>query len=271
VVLISPALDPLIMNPDSTSLILGATELPSFAATVAAFAGDAKFDPAPVEQFALSDYLVGLATMKGVPPPGDPFIAKVAGMIGLPDDIVRRERGWVGYQVFAHELRRDENQVLSAYDATITRPALAGPWDPTAGDPILDNSIAAFTAAFNAYAPDGLGYRSELQYRVLQLSIVHQWGFDGSREGQDGLGLALSGLQTVLLEHPATKVLIVHGRYDLVTPYLASRWLVDQLAIPPAVRDAIRLAVYDGGHMMYLRPQSRIALAADVAALFAAH
>jgi carboxypeptidase C (cathepsin A) len=66
-------------------------------------------------------------------------------------------------------------------------------------------------------------------------------------------------------------VLIANGRYDLVTPYLSSRWLVDQLAIPQAVRDAIRLKVYDGGHMMYLRAQSRAALAADVAALFAAH
>ena len=62
---------------------------------------------------------------------------------------------------------------------------------------------------------------------------------------------------------PQTKVLIANGRYDLVTPYLSSRWFVDQLAIPHAVREAIRLKVYDGGHMMYLRAQSRDALAAE--------
>jgi carboxypeptidase C (cathepsin A) len=185
-------------------------------------------------------------------------------------DIVRRERGWVSGSTFAHELRRDQDQVLSLYDATITRPSPANPWDPIAGDPILDNSIAALTAAFNAYAPEGLGYHSDLQYRTLQLSINRQWNFDGAREGQDGLGLSLSGLQTTLLDYPKTKILIANGRYDLVTPYLSSRWLIDQLAIPAATRDAIRLKVYDGGHMMYLRPQSRAALAADVAALFAA-
>jgi carboxypeptidase C (cathepsin A) len=124
--------------------------------------------------------------------------------------------------------------------------------------------------AFNAYAPDGLGYRTELQYRVLPMTINHQWNFDGAREGQDGLGLALSGLQTALLDHPGTKVLIANGRYDLVTPYFASRWLMDQLAIPAAVRDAIRIKVYDGGHMMYMLSRSREALAADAAALFAA-
>ena len=270
VVMISPLLDTLVINSDVTALIAGAIELPSYAATVAALSGDGKFDPAPVEQFALSDYLVGLAAMKGVPSPGDPFIAKVAAMIGLPVDIVRRERGWVSNAVFAHELRRDRSEVLSLYDATITRPAPANPWDPTAGDPILDNSIAAFTAAFNAYAPDGLGYRSELQYNVLPRYIGHQWGFDGAREGEDGLGLALSGLQTALLDHPATKVLVANGRYDLVTPYFGSRWLVDQLGVPEAVRSAIGVKVYEGGHMMYLRSQSREALAADVAALFAA-
>ncbi len=103
-----------------------------------------------------------------MPPPGDPFIAKVASLIGLPEDIVRRERGWVGKEIFAHELRRSENEVLSLYDATITRPSPSNPWDQIAGDPVLDNAIAAYTAAFNAYAPQGLGYHTELQYRVLR-------------------------------------------------------------------------------------------------------
>jgi carboxypeptidase C (cathepsin A) len=269
-VMISPALDWSMLNPGPGDLIAAAVNLPTFAASVAALNGDTKFDAAPVEKFALTDYLAGLAAVQGVPPPGDPFIAKVAAMIGLPDDIVRRERGWVGKEVFAHELRRKEDQVLSLYDATITRAAPNNPWDQTAGDPVLDNAIAAYTAAFNAYAPEGLGYKTELQYRTLPMSINHQWNFDGAREGQDGLGLPLSGLQTALLDHPQTKVLIVNGRYDLVTPYFASRWLIDQLNIPDDVRKSIKIKVYDGGHMMYMRPDSRQALADDAAALFAA-
>ncbi|HZK91209.1 MAG TPA: septum formation initiator [Stellaceae bacterium] len=270
IIMLSPALDTALLNPDAAALVAGAVNLPTFAASAAVLSGNPRLDTGPVEQFALSDYLVGLAAMKGVPPPGDPFIARVAAMIGLPADIVRRERGWVGKEVFARELRRAQDQVLSLYDGTITRPAPANPWDQTAGDPVLDNAIAAYTQAFNSYAPAELGYHTELQYRVLPMSISRQWNFDGAREGRDGLGLALSGLQTALLEHPATKVLIANGRYDLVTPYFASRWLIDQLAIPEAVRAAIRLKIYDGGHMMYLRAQSRDALAADAAALFAA-
>jgi len=63
----------------------------------------------------------------------------------------------------------------------------------------------------------------------------------------------LSSLENTLLAHPETRLLIVNGRYDLVTPYLSSRWLIDQLSVPANVRAAIRLRVYEGGHMMYMR------------------
>jgi len=77
-------------------------------------------------------------------------------------------------------------------------------------------------------------------------------------------------LETALLQHPATKLLIANGRYDLETPYLSSRWLVDQLGVPPALRAGIRLRVYEGGHMMYTRPDSRLLLSRDAAELYAA-
>ena len=65
-------------------------------------------------------------------------------------------------------------------------------------------------------------------------------------------------------------MLIANGRYDLVTPYLGSRWLVDQLELPEQIRDAIRVRLYPGGHMLYLRPDSRRALAVDAAQTYAA-
>jgi len=272
-VLVSPALDVDVLHPDISNPLAPAFALPSYAATAAALAG-AK-TPAEagqaVEHFALSDYLVGLAELKGVPAAGEPFIARVAELTGLPEWVVRRERGRVSNQVFAHELRHARGEILSLYDATVARPARANPWDDHAGDPVLDPAIAAYTAAFDSYAPEWLGYRTEAPYRVLPREVSRQWNWDAARgaDGGGGLGLALSALEETLLQHPATKVLVANGRYDLVTPYLASRWLVDQLALPAAVRAAIGLRVYEGGHMMYMRPQSRAALAADAATVFA--
>ena len=55
-------------------------------------------------------------------------------------------------------------------------------------------------------------------------------------------------------------VLITHGYTDLVTPYGVSQYLIDQLAPIDGARP-VELKVYRGGHMMYLRPTSRAALA----------
>lgn len=270
-VLVSPALDIALLHPDVSNALAPAFELPSYAASAAALAGRPPgVAAAAAEHFALSDYLVGLAGLPGVPAPDDPFIAHVAALTGLPDRIVRRERGRVSARVFVHEMRRDQGEILSSYDATVGRPTVANPSEDHAGDPILGPAIAAYTQGFESYAQKDLGYRTERPYQVLAQRVAEQWNWDGARGGEGGLGLALSSLQETLLSRPATRVMIVNGRYDLVTPYLASRWLVDQLALPAAARAAVRLRVYEGGHMMYMRPQSRAALAADAAALFAA-
>jgi carboxypeptidase C (cathepsin A) len=268
-VLISPALDLSTLHQAERDLLAAGFVLPSYASTAAAYGVVASGgDIAAVERFALSDYLVGLAGLKGQLSPGDPFIARVAEFSGVPEEIVRRHRGRIPRRVFAHEIRRSQREMASLYDGTIARPS--GPESGEgAGDPVLQPAVAAYGAAFNTYLAESLGVHTDLPYRVLPRDVSQQWNWQGERQ-EGGPGLAMSSLEAALLEHPGTKVLIVNGRYDLVTPYLASRWLVDQLEIPAAVRAGIRLRVYEGGHMVYMRPQSRILLARDAADLYGA-
>ncbi|MBV8133479.1 MAG: alpha/beta hydrolase [Alphaproteobacteria bacterium] len=268
-VLISPALDLSALHQDERDLLAAGFFLPSYAAIAAVADPSARGrDRAAVERFALSDYLVGLAGLKGDPPPGDPFMAKVAEIAGIPEDIIRRHRGRIPRHVFAREIRRGKGEVVSLYDGAIARPARPDEGQEGGPDPLLQPAVAAYGAAFNAYVADALRYHTDLPYRVLPHDISRQWNWQGERQGE-GLGLAMSSLETALLEHPGTKVLIANGHYDLVTPYLASRWLVDQLAVPAAVRAGIRLRVYEGGHMMYMRPDSRALLSRDAAMLYA--
>jgi carboxypeptidase C (cathepsin A) len=263
-VLVSPALDLSALHQGERDLLAAAFQLPSYAATAAAFDPEQRHDAAAVERFALTDYLVGLAALKGRLDRDDPFITRVAGIAGLGEEVVRRYRGRIPRHVFAREIRRAEGELVSLYDATVARPAVAG---GESADPLLQPAVAAYGAAFNAYAADALGFRTDLPYRVLAQDVSRQWNWQGERQ-EGGPGLAMSSLEAALLDHPGTKVLIVNGRYDLVTPYFASRWLIDQVEVPAAVRGAIRLRVYEGGHMMYMRPQSRAALARDAAALY---
>jgi carboxypeptidase C (cathepsin A) len=260
-VLISPALDLSALHQTERDLLADAFVLPSYAAT-------AHHDIAAAEHFALTDYLVGLAGLKGQPPAGDPFIAEVAKAAGVPPNIVSRYRGRIPRHVFAREVRRNEGEVVSLYDSTITRPA--GPEDSDrVDDPVLQPAAAAYGATFNAYLADELGVHTDMPYRVLPKEVSQQWNWQGERQ-HGAEGLAMSSLEAALLQQPGTRLLIVNGRHDLVTPYLASRWLVDQLQIPPAMRAALQLRVYEGGHMVYMRPASRTLLARDAAELYTA-
>ncbi len=269
-VLISPALDMSALHPNQRDLLAAGFFLPTYAATAAALhLGGASADLAAVEHFALSDYLTGLAALPALPPADDPFIAKLAKLTGLSPEVVRRYRGRVPSHVFAREILRAQNEVVSSYDGTIVRPSPGAGRAEAAGDPLLGPISADLGAAFNAYAAADLGYHTAEPYRVLAGDVNQHWNWQGERRA-GGQGLPMTSLEAALIAQPRTKVLIVNGRYDLVTPYLSSRWLVDQLPIPPAIRAQIQLRVYDGGHMVYLHPAARAALARDAAHLYGA-
>src|SRR5260370_15396195 len=265
-VLVSPALDLSALRQTARDSPAAAFVLPPYAATAAAYdAASAGGSVAEAERFALSNYLVGLAGVRGQLSAADRWIARVAKIAGVPADIVRRYRGRIPRHIFAREIRRNRGEVVSLYDSTIEAPA--GPEGGGGGDPVLQPAVAAYGMAFNAYLAEVLGVHTYQPYRVLPHDVSQQWNWEGERQ-HGSEGLAMSSLEAALLEHPATKVLIVNGRYDLVTPYLSSRWLVDQLEIPEATRSTIQLRVYDGGHMVYIRPASRSLLARDAAELY---
>jgi carboxypeptidase C (cathepsin A) len=269
VVLVSPALSIDQLRPDISNVLAPALHLPSYAATAAAFAGTSATERAKeAERFALTDYLTGLAALNGIPERGNAVIERTAALTGLSVETVRRERGRLDPRTFARELRRPQREILSIYDGTVTRAGTGNPRADRAGDPILDTSVASLTAAFKAYAGDELGYRTEQPYRVLSRDVSQNWDWDAAR-GQGGLGIALAALQDTLLLLPQARILVATGIYDLVTPYFATQWLLDQLAVPQAARARIELRIYEGGHMMYMRPHVRAALAADAAPLFA--
>ncbi len=67
--------------------------------------------------------------------------------------------------------------------------------------------------------------------------------------------------------NPKLEVMIVGGYTDLITPYLTSTFLVRQLPVLPGAAP-ITIENYPGGHMLYLRPESRRALKQDVEAMY---
>jgi carboxypeptidase C (cathepsin A) len=67
---------------------------------------------------------------------------------------------------------------------------------------------------------------------------------------------SLSQVRQILARDPNLKLLVVHGLFDLATPYFGSKILLDQLPAY-ATPDRVKLVVYPGGHMFYTRDASR--------------
>src|SRR5690606_1029581 len=121
-----------------------------------------------------------------------------------------------------------------------------------------DRSVPVLTSAFVDYVRNELKFETAVSYRLLNREVSGKWNY-GTSENRQGYAGVMDDLQQARALNPDLGVLIVHGYTDLVTPYMASRYLVGQVPTLSGARP-IRVDVLEGGHMMYFRPDSRGAL-----------
>jgi carboxypeptidase C (cathepsin A) len=269
-VLISPVLEFSLLYGEDYDPLSWALGLPSLAAvnleTKGVTTGEAlaaKLKDA--ETYALSDYLVALAA--GAEAGGKKASPTVARLTGLPLDVVERRQARIPPSVFIKEFDRAHGQLLSRYDGSISAPDPnpASNW-PSGPDPVLDATVPLWTAAFVHYASDELDYKTDENYRLLNREARNKWDF-GTSSTHQGYAGVIDDVQEARSANPALEVLIAGGYTDLITPYLASSFLVGQLPSLPRAAP-IEVKTYAGGHMLYLRPETREALKQDARALF---
>lgn len=269
-VLISPALEFALLHGEDYDPLTWALALPSYAAVNLESKGVTEREALAsalkeAETYALSDYLVALAS--GMAEGGEAASATVARLTGLPEEVVRRNFARISPSLFIKEFDRANGQVLSRYDGSIggpdPHPASARPRGP---DPVLDSTVPLWTNAFVQYARQDLGYQTDASYRLLNREVRPKWDF-GTSPTRQGYAGALDEIQNARAANRALEVFIATGYTDLITPYLASAYLVRQL---PPLEGASPITVedYAGGHMLYLRPESRRALKRDVEAMY---
>ena len=269
-VLISPALEFALLSAEDYDPLPWALTLPSFAAVNLESKGVTGREALAgalqdAERYALSDYLVALAS--GAAKGSDAASAKVAELTGLPSDVVRRNFARIPPGIFIKEFDRANGQVLSRYDGSVSgpdpNPASAWPRGP---DPVLDSTVPLWTSAFVQYAQEELGYKTDASYRLLNREVRSKWDF-GTSPTRQGYAGVLDDIQDARATNRALEVFIGTGYTDLITPYLAPTYLVNQLS-PLEGASPITVEDYAGGHMLYLRPDSRRALKKDVEAMY---
>ncbi|MGO9674513.1 MAG: S10 family peptidase [Methylocella sp.] len=237
-----------------------ATRLPSQAAAARGLEGaDGREKLADVEAYAAGPYMTDLLRGERDPAALARMSEAVARLTGLDPAFVRRLGGRIDPASFARERDRAEGKVSSLYDAGVTG------FDPSPhvasseySDPVLDAVKTPLASAMADLTAGRLGWRVDARYEILNEAVSRQWDWDGGR----GKTQALSDMKQALALDPRFRVLIAHGLTDQVTPYFASKLLIDQI---PPLGDAerLRLKVYGGGHMLYLHDASRAALRED--------
>jgi carboxypeptidase C (cathepsin A) len=222
---------------------------------------------AEAERFALGDYTLALAQGSRLTPAARHDVAaKVARYSGLSPEFVERTNLRPEIQAFVKELLRGERTTVGRLDSRyegIDRDA-AGETDE------LDPSYAAiqgpFTAAFNHYVSDELGYKSDLPYEILT-DRVRPWSF---RESSNRYLNVAEDLRRAMAENPALRVFVGEGYYDLATPFFAAEYTLDHLGYEALWRQRVTTSRYEAGHMMYIRRPDREKLKADLAAFIRA-
>ncbi|KMO44795.1 peptidase S10 [Methylobacterium tarhaniae] len=266
-VLLSPVLDFGYLQPPRHNPLGAVTRLPSLAAAGLERRGETP-DPARMQEaeaYATGPYLTDLLRGPADKAATDRLTERVASLTGLDPALVRRQAGRVSGSSYQREADRDSGRVASAYDTGVTG------WDPDPSaaqgrfdDPILSAMQAPLTSAIVDLTARTLNWRvPNLRYELLSNAVNGSWNWGGGRSPPEVVG----ELRQALALDGNLRVLVAHGYTDLVTPYFASKLILDQMpGYGPDRR--LSLSVYPGGHMFYFRKGSRAALRADVLRLY---
>lgn len=260
IVMVSPMIEASFTFGRRNDTLTAALEFPSLVATemerTKTFTPQAMAD---AERFATGEYLT---TLTGPPPTGDrakAFYGRIAQLTGLKPDEVARARGYVRQPYLDH--LHDQGTVVSHYDASFAAAELFP--NSYSGDVILDGFTRALAGLFVAYARDELGFRTDISYHLLNQGLRWDWGGPGLRERVG----ASADLRSLLTLNPSFRLLVVHGRSDLVTPYGVTRYLLNQLS-PAGSPERVQFIAYRGGHMFYFDAGERRAFAQDAKAFY---
>lgn len=261
-VMISPAMR--VEVADTHYSILGPMTLLPTEAAIAAHYGlnDLGDDPAAmaeVEEFALNGYTTGLANLGRMDAAAQTaFYAKVASLTGMDTALVARHQGRISEALFAATLLADKGLMLDRYDGT---QASENPLPEVDGLGVLDRSLSVLSGVllppFMDYVRSDLGYETERPYIPLSFEVNARWDRNSALGGPDDVAIALA-------QNPDLKVLVVHGYHDLITNYFLSRYVLEQSTRAKGARERLYFGTYAGGHMFYLRKDSRAEFANDV-------
>ena len=205
---------------------------------------------AAAKEFAGGDYLLALAKGDSISPKElHRYAEKLHELTSVATDYIEKHRLRIDSDEFRYRLLRADHKVVGKFDGN------------EIGD--IDAASPAAVKAFTAYLQTELGYKSEDKYLPLSMGVNMSWDYGrailGSPDQSDNLRSALERYQNL-------RVFVAQGLYDLTTAFYGVEYSYNHLGLSDAVKSHWSLRTYEGGHMMYLVPDTHTKLKGDVSA-----
>jgi carboxypeptidase C (cathepsin A) len=223
------------------------------------------------ETWAETDY--ALALIRGdrlSPKERHTIVQQLSRFTGLDPAFVTKTNLRISVDQFAKQLLRDQGLELGHYGANLTSklsPDNAS-YDLWSDPSLVSNGTSALIVP---YLRSELGFKSDARY-------AGPWGggwpspkaprSDWTYQRFDlptGWNMTIyQDLADAMRRSPTLRVLVVHGYYDLVTPYFAAQYAVSHMGLDPALRSNVIFRNYAGGHSMYTEKPTLSQISRDV-------
>ena len=238
-----------------------------------------KLDPRPpdlaaflteVRQFALGEYSQALVQGgKLEEARRNAIAAKLHRYTGLPETYILNANLRIDPSRFQKEILRTQRRTVGRLDARffgIDRDA-AGEFPEY--DPAGTAIASAYTAAFNAYVRDTLGYKTEDLYKPFSDEIT-EWDehHKGPTGGKASMPDVAEDLRSVMSVNPNLKIFSANGYYDFATPFFETEYTLAHMGLDPSLDKNISFGYYESGHMIYLHEPALKQMKADLAKFY---
>jgi carboxypeptidase C (cathepsin A) len=210
-----------------------------------------------VEAFTLDHYAPALLRGRRLPAgEREEIVRQLARFTGLSRSFIEQNNLRIDIHRFCKELLRDQRRTVGRLDSRFTGRDRDAGGENSEFDPSYGMIQGPYTAALNDYLRRELEFESDLPYEIIA-NLYRNWNY---QEFQNRDVNVSDTLRQALSMNPALRVHVASGYFDLATPYFASEYTLDHLALEEELYDNISTSYYEAGHMMYVQLDSLVRL-----------
>jgi carboxypeptidase C (cathepsin A) len=191
-------------------------------------------------------------------------IATLARYTALPRQYIENANLRVTASEFRKELLRSQNRSVGRLDTRFIGIDASGVAAIPDHDPSETALRPPFTAMFNEYIRNELGFKTDERYYILGGGLG-RWKWETGPFGGGYTNVAPS-LRSAMVENPYLRIFVGASYYDLATPFFGAEYTMDHLGLDPALQRHIVIHHYLSGHMIYIETSSLNKLRSDVRA-----